>query len=150
MFKWLWVVLLVMFGFVSVLLGLGYLLQENEKTTTALKQQLDQQKLKKQTAATKKTSTQAILKFVDKPLDEQDITLKYQQLKIIMIHENFAQLGEFERKTEVYQLSAFFHLNSESLLVGQEAHILIRPKLTINGRKASLKLLKNCSVKLST
>lgn len=44
---------------------------------------------------------------------------KSELIKIIMIHGDFAQLGEFQRKTEVYQLSAFFHLNSESMLVGQ-------------------------------
>jgi hypothetical protein len=33
--------------------------------------------------------------------------------------------------------------------VGQEAQILIKPKLTINGRKTDLNLLKNSKVKLS-
>lgn len=33
--------------------------------------------------------------------------------KIIMIHEDFAQLGDFTRKTEEYSFETFFHLNSE-------------------------------------
>ena len=61
--------------------------------------------------------------------------------KIIMIHNDFAQLGEFTRKTEEYSFQAYFHLNSEQMLVGQEAQILVRPRLNINGRKASSNLL---------
>jgi hypothetical protein len=44
-----------------------------------------------------------------------------------MIDGNFAQLGDFTRKEETYTFEAFFHLNSEQILVGQEAHLLIRP-----------------------
>jgi hypothetical protein len=34
-------------------------------------------------------------------------------------------------------------------LVGQEAQVLVRPRLLINGRKASVGLLKNCTVTLT-
>jgi len=70
--------------------------------------------------------------------------------KIIMIHNHFAQLGEFLRKSEDYSFEAAIHLVSESVLVGSEAQILIRPKLTINGKKASVKMLKNVKIKLTT
>lgn len=63
-----------------------------------------------------------------------------------MIHQDFAQLGHFQRNTEEYSFECFFHLNSESILVGQEAQLVIRPKLLINGRNASPKLLKNSKV----
>jgi hypothetical protein len=43
MWKWLLITLIVVIGFLVVLLGLGYLLKENERATTVLKQQLDQQ-----------------------------------------------------------------------------------------------------------
>ena len=33
--------------------------------------------------------------------------------KIIMIHEDFAQLGEFTRKSEEYSFESFYHLNTE-------------------------------------
>ena len=65
-----------------------------------------------------------------------------------MIDGNFAQLGDFTRKEETYTFEAFFHLNSEQILVGQEAHLLIRPQLRINGRKASASLMKNTKVKV--
>jgi hypothetical protein len=45
MIKWLSISLTVLLVFSLILLGLGYLLQQNEKTTTALKQQLEQQRL---------------------------------------------------------------------------------------------------------
>lgn len=45
MLKWLTITLIVLAGFMVILLGLGYLLNENEKTTTALKAQLEQASL---------------------------------------------------------------------------------------------------------
>lgn len=71
-----------------------------------------------------------------------------QMHKVIMIHEDFAQLSNFEQKCETYEFKVFFHVNSEQCLVGQEAQVLIRPQLTINGRKASVNLLKNTKVSL--
>ena len=59
-----------------------------------------------------------------------------------MIHNGFAQLGDFMRKAETYNLEFFYHINSESFLVGQEAQVMVRPMLTVNGRKTSVKFLK--------
>jgi len=42
-FKWLTITLIVLTGFLAVLLFLGYLLKENEKVTTRLKAQLEQE-----------------------------------------------------------------------------------------------------------
>ena len=42
MLKWIIITGVVLLGFLTILLGLGYLLHENEKETTLLKQQLDQ------------------------------------------------------------------------------------------------------------
>lgn len=42
MMKWIVITVIVLLGFLSILLGLGYLLKENEKETTILKQQLEQ------------------------------------------------------------------------------------------------------------
>ncbi len=43
MVKWLMISLLVLVSFTGILLGLGYLLNENEKRVTKLKQELEQQ-----------------------------------------------------------------------------------------------------------
>lgn len=73
-----------------------------------------------------------------------------QQDKIIMIHNDFAQLGEFLRKTESYSFDAEFFLNAESLLVGASASIVIKPHLMINDRPANLNMLKNTKVVVTT
>lgn len=67
-----------------------------------------------------------------------------------MIHRGFAELTHFTLKSERYDLRASFFINHESLLVGNQTKVLIRPNLTINGRKASMEKLKNCSVVIST
>lgn len=43
MAKWFAITLITLLGFMTILLGLGYLLSENEKSTTRLKNQLEQQ-----------------------------------------------------------------------------------------------------------
>lgn len=69
---------------------------------------------------------------------------------VILVHENQSELFEnFERQQEKYDFDCYFHLNQESLLMGQEASILVRPVLKINGRKISTDLLKNCKVELN-
>lgn len=45
--KWLIITIVVIAGFITVLLGLGYLLHENEQETRQLKEQLDAESLKK-------------------------------------------------------------------------------------------------------
>lgn len=42
------------------------------------------------------------------------------------------------------------NLNHEEVLLGQNASVLIRPSLFISGRTASLELLKNVRVTLTT
>ena len=70
--------------------------------------------------------------------------------KVIMVHEDFAQLGEFTRKSESYDFSCEFYLNEESVLVGSTASILINPTLKIHGRSASLSLIQNLVVTVKT
>ena len=60
----------------------------------------------------------------------KESSAKHQNL--IMITDGFSQLGQFMRNTESYKLEAFFHLNSESVLVGQNTKVFVRPKLTLN------------------
>ena len=67
---------------------------------------------------------------------------------IVLIHNDFAQMSSFSRATEKYDFLAHFHVNSEQFLAGQEAHILVRPSLSIQKQKLSPDLLKNCKVKL--
>lgn len=70
--------------------------------------------------------------------------------KCILIHEGFAMLGSFSRLTEQYDLKVAMHLNHEEVLLGQKASVVIRPSLFINQRTASLELIKNPKVTLTT
>lgn len=49
--------------------------------------------------------------------------------KAILMNNGFAQLCDFERQTESYSFSAWIHLNSETILIGHKAQIVIRPNL---------------------
>ena len=66
-----------------------------------------------------------------------------------MITDGFAQLGQFRRNTEKYELEAFFYLNAESVLVGHNTKVFVRPKLTLNNRAISVNSLKNCSFEMT-
>ena len=65
-----------------------------------------------------------------------------------MISNGFAQLGEFIRDTEKYSLEAFYHLNPESVVVGQKIKLFIRPKLILNSRTISVKSLKSSTLEV--
>lgn len=53
----------------------------------------------------------------------------------ILVHDGFAHLETFNRLSEEYRFSTSFILHPESLVMGNEATLLIRPKLTLNNRK---------------
>jgi hypothetical protein len=55
--------------------------------------------------------------------------------KAILINDGFAQLTEFRRMSENYSFQVAYVVNHESLLMGKEAEILIRPCLKVNDRK---------------
>jgi len=67
-----------------------------------------------------------------------------------MIHEDFAQLGDFTQKREQYDFTASFFLNTESILVGSKCKVVMRPQLTINGRMADLSQIKNANLHIMT
>ena len=65
------------------------------------------------------------------------------------MHNGFAQLADFARKSENYYLDCGFLVHPESFLMGNEASILVRPVLKINDRKCDLSLLKNVKITLN-
>ena len=68
----------------------------------------------------------------------------------ILVHNGFAHLESFNRLDENYEFDTTFILHPESLVMGNEATLLVRPKLTLNGRKCDFKILENCTVTLTT
>jgi len=71
-------------------------------------------------------------------------------VKAILLHQGLAQLVDFNRMEEVYQLKCGFYLLPESVIMGKNATIMIRPQLLINGRIGDLGLLKNIRCVLYT
>lgn len=71
-------------------------------------------------------------------------------LPLIMLHNNFAQLTDFTRKTESYDFEAQFYLHAGSVLVGANTNIVVKGRLNINGRPCSLTNLKNVNLTLTT
>ena len=68
----------------------------------------------------------------------------------ILVHQGFAHLESFSRSSESYQFDTSFVLHPESLIMGNEATLLVRPKLTLNGRRCDTKLMENNTVILTT
>jgi hypothetical protein len=57
---------------------------------------------------------------------------------------------DFQRKTENIEFSCDFYILHESLIVGQTAKVIVKPSLNINGRKTTVKQLKNSVIELQT
>jgi len=71
------------------------------------------------------------------------------RLKVIMSALGMAQFSEFERFSEQYSMKAAFLLANESVVMGQNARLLIQPKLFCCGRSCDLKLIKKLEVSIS-
>eukprot|EP00826_Nyctotherus_ovalis_P061594 TRINITY_DN877_c0_g3_i1.p1 TRINITY_DN877_c0_g3~~TRINITY_DN877_c0_g3_i1.p1 ORF type:complete len:1387 (-),score=537.00 TRINITY_DN877_c0_g3_i1:3078-7238(-) len=71
-------------------------------------------------------------------------------VKAVLLHQGLARLVDFTRKEENYSFKCGFYLLPESVIMGKNADIIIRPHLTVNGKTATLNLLKNITCTLST
>ncbi len=65
------------------------------------------------------------------------------RVPVVLVSDGFASLDRFEHPAENYQFDAGFHVERETLLPGQEAVVVIRPALALNGQPINLGLLKN-------
>ena len=62
--------------------------------------------------------------------------------KCILVHDSYADLTEIKKTTKNYKLKGYFHLLNESIIPGNMLKINFKPILFINGREASLELIK--------
>jgi hypothetical protein len=69
---------------------------------------------------------------------------------VIVMHDGFADLVSLDQNHEKYTLTAWFHLDPESLITGNSAQLLVRPQLLINSSPAPLDLLKDLKVTVVT
>ena len=65
---------------------------------------------------------------------------------VILREGNFASLASFNHLGEEYKLRVGFHIDRESLRGGENASLLVRPSLRLNGHPTSLQLLKKCKL----
>jgi hypothetical protein len=72
------------------------------------------------------------------PYSEQD-----RQQPISLVDGEFAALESLNMRSETYTLEAGFVVDPQSLIAGAQADILVRARLTCNGRPISLKLLED-------
>eukprot|EP00931_Biecheleriopsis_adriatica_P032537 TRINITY_DN18983_c0_g1_i2.p1 TRINITY_DN18983_c0_g1~~TRINITY_DN18983_c0_g1_i2.p1 ORF type:complete len:2222 (-),score=469.43 TRINITY_DN18983_c0_g1_i2:81-6668(-) len=67
-------------------------------------------------------------------------------LKVVISALGTAQFTEFARQAESYALKVSFGLLPESIIMGQKAKLLVRPRLLCCGRRCDPKLLRNAKV----
>ena len=89
-------------------------------------------------------------KFTCEP-KEGIIILPYKVLtdssnKCILVHDSYADITELKRKTENYKLKGYFNLLNESIIPGNMLKINFKPLLFVNGREASLELIKKGTI----
>jgi len=99
MLKWLAISGVVFMGFMVILLGLGYLLQENEKSTTALKQQLDQQRYTEQQRQLKRIQA----KLKTEPIEIEPLVLDKKHKKTALLNSSQLSIGNSSQKKRTYQ-----------------------------------------------
>jgi hypothetical protein len=63
--------------------------------------------------------------------------------KLIIRQNGFASLHNFVHKSENYKLQAGFYIDRESIIEGKKAKLILRPNLSLNNNRVSIKLLKN-------
>lgn len=69
---------------------------------------------------------------------------------VIVFDGDFAVLDRIQFPRENYQLDAGFHLEREALIPGREIEIAVKPVLRVNGEPASVDLLENVNLVIST
>jgi hypothetical protein len=69
---------------------------------------------------------------------------------LIIRHGDFATMSRFQHLAETYALKAGVYVDRESLIRREKALIAIRPVLTVNGKPASLKLLEEPRLVISS
>jgi hypothetical protein len=69
---------------------------------------------------------------------------------IVLISGQAASLASFEQQGEAYSLPCGFYVDREQLLRGQNATLLVRPRLELNGQPVSLALLKDVELAITS
>lgn len=68
----------------------------------------------------------------------------------ILVHNDFAQLVEFTRFPEKYTLDVAYIVSPESLIMGNQATVILKPCLKVNNRKCKLEVLSKTKATITT
>ncbi|MCM8531747.1 MAG: hypothetical protein NE330_11340 [Lentisphaeraceae bacterium] len=69
---------------------------------------------------------------------------------IILQTKNFAQMHAFQHIHELYQLDTDFVINRESLVKFGKAQLLVRPNITLRGKKIPVELVKDVTLEITS
>jgi hypothetical protein len=67
-----------------------------------------------------------------------------------LLHNGFADLIDFNKFSEWYTLSTWFHLDPESKHTGSTAQLLIKPQLILHGHPTPVDILTDISATIVT
>ena len=70
--------------------------------------------------------------------------------QIILRQGDFAELGSFAHHAERYQLEAGIHVERETLLAGETADFVIRPRLSLNQNSVPLSILEDVRIEFTS
>ncbi|MFT5284219.1 MAG: hypothetical protein ACI8TQ_000375 [Planctomycetota bacterium] len=70
--------------------------------------------------------------------------------QVLLQQGDFAILDRFEHSPEEYRLEAGIHVDRESLIAGETATFLVRPRLSVNHSPAPLSLLENVTLNVTS
>lgn len=79
------------------------------------------------------------------PYEKQTVTSN-----AILVHNGYSQIVEFTRYAEKYTIEVAYIISPESLVMGNQATIVLRPCLKINQRKCNLEYLSKTKVVITT
>ena len=73
-----------------------------------------------------------------------------QSYNIVLVNNDFASLRHFEHQAEIYTFDCNVYYNRESFIMGNNARIIVSPKLFIHGEIAPLSIIKDAEIVVIT
>ena len=72
------------------------------------------------------------------------------RVPLVISKGEFSSFDNFTHQAESYSLNVGFYVDRESLINGQKASVIVRPQITVNGIPASIKLLDDVRLMISS
>ena len=72
------------------------------------------------------------------------------RVPVVISKGDFSSFDNFTHQAESYSLNVGFYVDRESLIHGQKATVIIRPQINVNGIPASIKLLEDVRLMISS